>query len=83
MQNNGNLIIFDGDVQARNPQQKIELDTQQLRFNSEQNIATSPGDVDLRFENGQTRAGALEADLDKGILSLEQGVKSEFDAPAS
>ena len=83
VQNNGNLIIFDGDVQARNPQQKIELDTQQLRFNSEQNIATSPGDVDLRFENGQTRAGALEADLDKGILSLEQGVKSEFDAPAS
>ncbi|MAX55270.1 MAG: LPS export ABC transporter periplasmic protein LptC [Alcanivoracaceae bacterium] len=83
VQNNGDMIIFAGDVKARNPQQKIELDTQELRFNSEENIATSPGEVELRFENGQTHAGALEADLDKGILSLEQGVKSEFDAPAS
>ena len=83
VQNNGDLIIFAGDVKALNPLQKIELDTQELQFNSEANIATSPGEVELRFENGQTQAGALEADLDKGILSLEQGVKSEFDAPAS
>jgi len=39
--------------------------------------------VEMTFDSGQTRAGALEADLDKGILNLKQGVKSEFEAPAS
>ncbi|HBC19664.1 MAG TPA: LPS export ABC transporter periplasmic protein LptC, partial [Alcanivorax sp.] len=53
-------------------------DTQELRFLSETNIASSPGDVDIEFESGRTRAGALEADLDKGVLTLEKGVKSEF-----
>lgn len=80
---NGDLIVFSGDVKARNQQQKITLDTQELRFRSDTNIASSPGNVDLEFESGKTRAGALEADLDKGILTLEKGVKSEFDAPAS
>ena len=79
---NGGLIVFSGDVKARN-QQKITLDTQELRFYSDTNIASSPDNVDLEFESGTTRAGALEADLDKGILTLEKGVKSEFDAPAS
>ncbi|WP_290537620.1 LPS export ABC transporter periplasmic protein LptC [Alcanivorax sp.] len=83
VQENGDLIVFSGDVKARNQQQKITLDTQELRFRSDTNIASSPGSVDLEFESGKTRAGALEADLDKGILTLEQGVKSEFDAPAS
>ena len=83
VQENGDLIVFSGDVRARNQQQKITLDTQELRFLSETNIASSPGDVDIEFESGRTRAGALEADLDKGILTLEKGVKSEFDAPAS
>jgi len=80
---NGDLIVFSGDVKARNQQQKITLDTQELRFYSDTNIASSPDNVDLEFESGTTRAGALEADLDKGILTLEKGVKSEFDAPAS
>jgi len=80
---NGDLIVFSGDVKARNTQQKISLDTDELRFRSDTNIASTPGDVDLEFESGKTRAGALKADLDKGILTLEQGVKSEFDAPAS
>ena len=83
VQENGDLIVFSGDVKARNQQQKITLDTQELRFRSDTNIASSPGSVDLEFESGKTRAGALEADLDKGILTLEKGVKSEFDAPAS
>lgn len=83
VQENGDLIVFSGDVKARNRQQKITLDTQELRFRSDSNIASSPGNVDLEFESGKTRAGALEADLDKGILTLEKGVKSEFDAPAS
>jgi len=83
VQENGDLIVFSGDVTASNQQQKITLDTQELRFLSETNIASSPGDVDIEFESGKTRAGALEADLDKGILTLEKGVKSEFDAPAS
>lgn len=83
VQENGDLIVFSGDVKARNQQQKITLDTQELRFRSDTNIASSPGNVDLEFESGKTRAGALEADLDKGILTLEKGVKSEFDAPAS
>ncbi|MGJ3256624.1 MAG: LPS export ABC transporter periplasmic protein LptC [Alcanivorax sp.] len=83
VQENGDLIVFSGDVKARNQQQKITLDTQELRFLSDTSIASSPGDVDIEFESGRTRAGALEADLDKGILTLEKGVKSEFDAPAS
>ena len=83
VQENGKLIVFTGTVEARNPQQKIEMDTNELRFDSENNIATSPGDTLLRFESGETRAGALEADLDKGVLSLDQGVESEFNAPAS
>ena len=78
VQENGDLIVFSGDVKARNQQQKITLDTQELRFLSETNIASSPGDVDIEFESGRTRAGALEADLDKGVLTLEKGVKSEF-----
>ncbi|MCK0154989.1 LPS export ABC transporter periplasmic protein LptC [Alcanivorax sp. S6407] len=83
VQDNGKLIVFSGSVEARNPDQKIELDTDELRFDSDTNIATSPADATLRFESGETRAGSLEADLDKGILSLDQGVKSEFNAPAS
>lgn len=83
VEQNGKLIIFSGEVQARNPDQKIELDTDELRFDSDANIATSPGSATLRFESGETRAGALEADLDKGVLSLDQGVESEFNAPAS
>lgn len=83
VQDNGKLIVFTGAVETRNLQQKIELDTDELRFDSDTNIATSPGDATLRFESGETRAGALEADLDKGVLSLDQGVESEFNAPAS
>ncbi len=83
VQQNGNLIVFTGQVEARNPQQKIALDTRELRFDSDSNTATSPGDATLKFESGETRAGSLEADLDKGVLSLDQGVKSEFNAPAS
>ncbi len=83
VQQNGKLIVFTGTVEARNADQKIELDTDELRFNSDTNIATSPGDATIRFESGETRAGALEADLDKGVLSLDQGVESEFNAPAS
>lgn len=80
---NGDLIVFTDNVNAHNAQQNISLNTEELRFRSDTNIARSPGEVDLEFESGKTRAGALKADLDKGILILEQGVKSEFDAPAS
>ena len=83
MQQNGKLIVFSGAVETRNRDQKIEMDSDELRFNSDTNVATSPGDTILRFESGETRAGALEADLDKGVLSLDQGVESEFNAPAS
>ncbi|MGB1466100.1 MAG: LPS export ABC transporter periplasmic protein LptC [Alcanivorax nanhaiticus] len=83
VQQNGKLIVFTGQVETRNHQQKVELDTDELRFDSDTNIATSPGDAILRFESGETRAGSLEADLDKGVLSLDQGVESEFNAPAS
>ncbi len=83
VQENGKLIVFTGEVEARNPDQNIELDTNELRFDSDTNTATSPADAVLRFESGETRAGSLEADLDKGVLSLDQGVESEFNAPAS
>ncbi|MZR62504.1 LPS export ABC transporter periplasmic protein LptC [Alcanivorax sp. DP30] len=83
VQQNGKLIVFSGAVETRNRDQKIEMDSDELRFNSDTNVATSPGDTILRFESGETRAGALEADLDKGVLSLDQGVESEFNAPAS
>lgn len=83
VRDNGDLIVFTGDVKASNPQQKITLDTQELRFHTDSNVATTPGEVNMEFESGKTRAGALEADLDKGILTLQQGVESEFDAPAS
>ena len=83
VEDNGDLITFLGKVNVDNPTQKVNLDTDELRFNSDTNIATTPGDVEMTFDSGQTRAGALEADLDKGILNLKQGVKSEFEAPAS
>lgn len=83
VQEDGDLISFLGKVNVNNPIQKMTVNTEELHFNSDTNIATTPGDVGMRFDSGQTRAGALEADLNKGVLELKQGVKSEFEAPAS
>jgi lipopolysaccharide export system protein LptC len=83
VQEDGDLISFLGKVNVNNPIQKMTVNTEELHFNSDTNIATTPGDVEMRFDSGQTRAGALKADLNKGVLELKQGVKSEFEAPAS
>jgi lipopolysaccharide export system protein LptC len=83
VQEDGDLISFLGKVNVNNPIQKMTVNTEELHFNSDTNIATTPGDVEMRFDSGQTRAGALEADLNKGVLELKKGVKSEFEAPAS
>lgn len=83
VQNNGNLIVFTGQVIANNSAQKVQLNTEKLRYNSNQGRVIAPGPVSLQSESGTTQAGAMDADINGGILNLRKGVKSEFNAPAS
>lgn len=78
---NGDLIVFLDQVDARNPQRQVQLNTQELRFYSDDNRIQTPGDVSVDFENGHTRAGSLSGNLDTGVLNLSKGVTSEFSAP--
>ena len=81
VQNNGDMIIFAGDVKTQ-PAAENRTGRAGATPQREENIATSPGEVELRFENGQTHAGALEADLDnEAFLSLDKEGRV-FDAPA-
>lgn len=79
----GDIIAFSGDVLVENNAQQVTLRSDDLHFNTETNTASTPGQVTIQSPSGQTEAGALEAQLDNGILTLNQGVKSEFIAPAS
>ncbi|MDX1804320.1 MAG: LPS export ABC transporter periplasmic protein LptC [Alcanivorax sp.] len=78
---NGNLIVFMGEVKADNSMQKVTLNTSNLRYFSKTNQVQAPHAVSLTFESGTTHAGALDANLTTGVLTLSKGVKSEFKAP--
>ncbi|EKF74180.1 hypothetical protein A11A3_10187 [Alcanivorax hongdengensis A-11-3] len=78
---NNDLIVFSGQVSARNAAKKITLDSDELRFHSDANTVEAPDQAKLTFESGHTEAGSMSADLNTGVLTLDKGVKSEFQAP--
>lgn len=81
VRDNGDLIVFQKEVEARNPQRGLTLNTSELQYFSDAQRVLAPAQVDMRHREGSTRAGKMEVQLDSGAMTLTQGVVSEFKGP--
>ncbi len=78
VRDNGDLIVFTDQVEARSESNGVTLDTEELQYHNDTNRVVSPGELAMRHRDGRTRAGAMESDLTSGEMTLKQGVVSEF-----
>lgn len=77
-------LILTGDVEAHQQQgQKVSLYSDELHYLPDQELLTSPGAVRIQQQNNSTRAGSMEADMKAGVMTLKNGVESQYAAPAS
>ena len=78
VRDNGDLIVFMDQVEARSESNSVTLDTDELQYHNDRNRVVSPGELSMRHRDGRTRAGRMESDLTTGEMTLEEGVVSEF-----
>jgi lipopolysaccharide export system protein LptC len=78
VRDNGDLIVFQNQVEARNPARGITLDTSELQYFNDAQRVLVPATVLMRHRQGSTRAGKMEVQLGSGAMTLSQGVASEY-----
>ncbi|WP_101674563.1 LPS export ABC transporter periplasmic protein LptC [Alloalcanivorax mobilis] len=78
VRNNGDLIVFQNKVEARNERRGLTLNTNELQYFGDAQRVLAPTDVDIRQTQGSTRAGKMEVQLDSGEMTLSEGVVSDF-----
>ena len=81
VRDNGDLIVFENNVEAVSKNNGVTLDTRELHYLSGDRQVSAPDTVHMRHSEGSTRAGSMDADLDTGRMTLKQGVVSEFKGP--
>lgn len=81
VRNNGDLIVFQNQVEARNQVRGITLNTSELQYFNDAQRVLAPATVHMRHRQGSTRAGKVEVQLSSGEMTLSQGVASEFNGP--
>lgn len=76
------VIRLTGAVRARRDgPQPIEVDTDHLVYDARRERMTIPAPVEVRHQGGVTRAGELEADLERGVLMMNNGVETRYAPP--
>ena len=78
VRDNGDIIVFIDQVNARSETRDVTLTTDQLEYLNDANRIRAPGAVTLLHPDGRTRAGNMESDLTNGEIILGRGVASEF-----
>ena len=78
VRDNGDLIVFLDQVEARSENNGVTLSTERLEYLNDAGQVRSPGALTLKHRDGSTRAGNMESNLTSGEMTLGKGVVSEF-----
>lgn len=77
-------IVLRGRVHGRRlaPQPPLELETGQLRYTPSSGEVVAPGEVLIRHEGGNTRAGSLRGRIPAERVELRGGVETHYVPPS-
>lgn len=76
------IIHLSGSVRARRGgTEPIEVTTDRMVYDARDERMTIPVPVEVHHPGGVTRAGELEADLEHGLLLMDEGVETRYAPP--
>jgi lipopolysaccharide export system protein LptC len=73
------LLQLRGEVQAElDGPSPVLLTTAELHYHVRAHLLSIPTEVNIQHSGGRTRAGSLEADMNAGTLTMQQGVETHY-----